>query len=205
MRVLVATGNPGKVVEFREALERLGWDLVGLDGLDLTLPEETGTTYEENAALKAAFVATKTGLPALADDSGLEVEALSGEPGVYSARYGNRSSDLERNLLLLDNLRLTPAPRRAKFVSVVALAFPNGDLREYRGEAEGEILQGPRGEGGFGYDPLFLYPPLGKTFAELTVEEKRRVSHRGQALQALAEAFANERPDEVGVVEWEDD
>ena len=198
MRVLVATGNAGKVIEFREALERLGWELEGLDGLGITLPEETGSTYEENAALKAAFVATKAGLPALADDSGLEVEALSGEPGVYSARYGNRSSDLERNLLLLDNLRLTSAPRRAKFVSVVALAYPNGDMRQYRGEVEGEILEGPRGEGGFGYDPLFLYPPLGRTFAELSVEEKRGVSHRGQALQALAEAMGSTPVDDLG-------
>ena len=188
-RVVLATSNRGKVREFQEALSALGWTLEGLpDGLQL--PEETGSTYEENAALKAAFAAHALNLPALADDSGLEVEALAWEPGVYSARYGGKGSDRERNLLLLENLRGTPGPRRARFVSVIALAWPDGRLESYRGEVYGEILEGPRGSGGFGYDPLFLYPPLGRTFAELSVEEKRAVSHRGRALAAMREALA---------------
>jgi XTP/dITP diphosphohydrolase len=187
VRVVLATANAGKVAEFEEGLAGIGWTIEALPP-GIELPEETGSSYEENAALKAAFTAHALGLPALADDSGLEVEALAWEPGVYSARYGNRASDRERNLLLLENLRRMPHPRRARFVSVLALAWPDGRLRSYRGEVNGEILEGPRGSGGFGYDPLFYYPELDRTFAELTVEEKRAVSHRGRAIAALREA-----------------
>lgn len=189
MRLIIATGNAGKLAEFREALEPIGWTVEGLDAHAVRLPPETGSTYEENAALKAATVAQSTGLPALGDDSGLEVDALRGEPGVYSARYGNRRDDLERNLFLLENLKHTPAPRGAKFVSVLAIAFPDGHIETFRGEVRGEILEGPSGDGGFGYDPLFLVPELGRTFAQLSLEEKRRVSHRGRALEKLVEAY----------------
>ena len=184
-QVIVATSNKGKIQEIAEALGSLNWHLQSLG--DLTLPEETGATYEENAALKACSVALASGKPALADDSGLEVAALSGEPGVYSARFGNRPNDLERNLYLLERMR-HHKDRRAKFVSVVVLAYPDGVVEEYRGEVPGTLLEGPRGEGGLGYDPLFLPDGETRTFAEMTVEEKRALSHRGRALAALQAA-----------------
>lgn len=189
-RVVVATGNAGKVKEIQEALGPLGWQLEGIG--KLPMPEETGASYEENAALKACTIAMQTGLPALADDSGLEVEALGGEPGVYSARFGNHPNDLERNLYLLERLR-DKKNRRAKFVSVIVLAYPDGVIEEYRGEVPGVILEGPRGAGGFGYDPLFL--PYGETntFAEMSVEDKRAISHRGRALEALKAAHQQGR------------
>lgn len=195
MRVVVATTSAGKLTEFREGLAGLGWTLEDLTAHGVRMPAEDGLTYEENAHLKAATVSHATGLPALADDSGLEVDALGGEPGVRSARFGNLSSDLERNLLLLERIRDAPAPRLARFVSALALAYPDGHLETYRGEVEGEILEGPRGPGGFGYDPLFLVPSLGRTFAELSVEEKRLVSHRGRAIEALWDAHRRGPPE----------
>lgn len=191
MRVVVATSNAGKVREMTEALTGLPWTLLPMNDPSLpamTLPEETGATYEENAALKACAVSLVTGLPALADDSGLEVASLGGAPGIYSARFGNLRSDMERNLHLLEQLR-AHADRRARFVSVVLLAYPDGQVEAYRGEVEGQILEGPRGQGGFGYDPLFLLPD-GRTMGELSVAEKRVVSHRGQALEKLKAAHA---------------
>lgn len=185
MMVVVATGNSGKVREIEEALQGLGWTLRALDGLPL--PEETGSTYEENAALKACAAAHMLNLPALADDSGIEVEALGGEPGVYSARYGNAENDTERNVFLLERLR-GQKNRRAKFVSVIILAYPDGHLETYRGELPGTLLEGPRGENGFGYDPLFIPDGDTRTLAEMTVAEKRAISHRGQALAALRAA-----------------
>ncbi|WP_293911797.1 RdgB/HAM1 family non-canonical purine NTP pyrophosphatase [Deinococcus sp.] len=189
-RVVVATSNPGKVSEFQEALSGLGWQLEPLGGYPL--PEETGTTYEENAVIKAAAAAMMTGLPALADDSGLEVAALNGEPGVYSARFGDRRDDNERNLYLLELTRHA-TDRRAKFVSVLVLAYPDGHIEEYRGEVEGKLLEGPRGVGGFGYDPLFELPD-GRTLGELSVPEKRAVSHRGRAFAKLTEAHKDGPP-----------
>jgi XTP/dITP diphosphohydrolase len=194
MRVIIATSNRGKLLEFQEGLAPLGWELLGLDGFQVPMPPENGATYEENAMIKAASISLATKMVALADDSGLEVEALGGAPGVYSARFGNKNSDLERNLFLLDNLKTTPPPRKAKFVSVIALAHPDGFIETYRGEIEGSILEGPRGEGGFGYDPLFLVQSLGKTFSELTVPEKRKISHRGRALEALFKAYQTGEP-----------
>lgn len=184
-RVVIATSNPGKVRELQDALSGLGWTCQGLGGLPL--PEETGSSYEENAALKACAAALLTGLPALADDSGLEVQALGGEPGIYSARFGGRSSDRERNLYLLEKMRLQ-RNRAAKFVSVLVLAYPDGSLEEYRGEVSGQLLEGPRGENGFGYDPLFLPDGSKHSMAELSVEEKARISHRGRALAQLVAA-----------------
>ena len=203
-RVVLATSNPGKVRELQGALSGLPWELVPLNDPSLpplTLPAETGATYEENAALKACAAALATGLPALADDSGLEVEALHGAPGIYSARYGTPSStvsgtppgkvksDLERNLYLLEQLR-GQTDRRARFVSVLLLAYPDGQLETYRGELEGQLLEGPRGQGGFGYDPLFVLPD-GRSLAELSTAEKRQVSHRGRAVAQLLAAHAS--------------
>ncbi len=190
MRVVVATSNPGKVNEFREALADLGWQLEPLG--DVVLPEETGSTYAENAMMKAAAAAMRTGLPALADDSGLEVAALGGEPGIYSARFGQRKDDHERNLYLLERTRHAK-DRRAKFVSVLVLAYPDGHIEEYRGEVEGALLEGPRGVGGFGYDPLFALPD-GRSLGQLSVEEKRAVSHRGKAFAALKAAHRHGPP-----------
>ena len=194
MRVLIATGNRGKLLEFEEGLAPLGWNLANLEGIGVSLPAETGVSYEENAFIKAAFTAAVTGQPSLADDSGLEVEALNGEPGVFSARFGNLSSDHERNLYLLERLRDVPAPRRAKFVCAVVIAFPTGWTQTYRGEVEGELLEGPRGTGGFGYDPLFFVPELGMTFAEASIEEKRAFSHRGRALEQVIASFKERSP-----------
>lgn len=184
-RIVVATSNPGKVREIEEALAPLGWRCQGLQGLPL--PEETGTTYEENAALKACAAAMATGLPALADDSGIEVLALGGQPGVYSARFGNLGSDRERNLHLLEKMR-HQMDRRARFVSVVVLAYPDGKLEEYRGEVEGRLLEGPRGDNGFGYDPLFVPVESDLSMAEMSLEQKRSISHRGRALAKLIAA-----------------
>ncbi|AWN23183.1 non-canonical purine NTP pyrophosphatase, RdgB/HAM1 family [Deinococcus irradiatisoli] len=189
-RVVVATSNPGKVKEFQEALADLGWQLEPLG--NLTMPEETGSTYAENAMIKAAAISMQTGLPALADDSGLEVAGLGGEPGIYSARFGGRRDDHERNLYLLERTR-NMLDRRARFVSVVVLAYPDGHLEEYRGEVQGTLLEGPRGVGGFGYDPLFALPD-GRSLAQLSLSEKRAVSHRGKALAALKAAHRNGPP-----------
>jgi XTP/dITP diphosphohydrolase len=194
MRVILATSSAGKLLEFQEGLAPLGWELLGLDQFNVTMPPEDGATYEENAMIKAASISLVTKMVALADDSGLEVEALNGSPGVYSARFGNQKTDLERNLYLLENIKNVSPPRKAKFVSVIALAHPDGFVESYRGEIEGLILEGPRGEAGFGYDPLFLVPELGKTFAELSVEEKRKISHRGRALEALFLAYQSGNP-----------
>lgn len=194
MRVIIATSSSGKLLEFQEGLAPLGWELLNLSGFQVTMPPEDGATYEENALIKAASISLATRTVALADDSGLEVEALGGAPGVYSARFGNKTSDLERNLYLLDNIKNVPAPRKAKFVSVIALAHPDGFVESYRGEIEGVILEGPRGEAGFGYDPLFLVPSLNKTFAELSVVEKRKISHRGRAIESLLKAYQTGEP-----------
>lgn len=189
MHLLIATSNPGKFREIREELAPLGWTLFSLLDYPFKLPPEEGSTFEDNAVLKAAFAAKHSGLPTLADDSGLEVAALGGEPGVYSARYGNKKTDTERNVYLLERLKGVPrAERKARFVAVLVMAYPDGYMELYRGETEGEILEAPRGNWGFGYDPLFYLPEVGKTFAEMTLEEKAAYSHRGKALRQLLEA-----------------
>jgi XTP/dITP diphosphohydrolase len=196
MELVLATANPGKFRELAEGLRPLGFALRSLlDFPGLRLPEETGATFEDNAFLKAAYTAKATGLPALADDSGLVVPALGGEPGVYSARYGGKATDRERNVYLLERMRhLSGEERKARFVAVLVLAFPDGHAELYRGEVEGYILEAPRGEGGFGYDPLFYLPEAGKTFAEMSPEEKARHSHRGRALSALLQAWKDGPP-----------
>lgn len=190
LKLMIATGNKGKLEEFKDALSRLDLLLLSLEDAGIpALPAETGASYEENALLKAGFVALKTGLPALADDSGLEVDALGGAPGVYSARYGGSGlGDGERVAHLLGELRTVPqAGRRALFRCVIVLATPGGEIASFSGETHGELTAGPRGERGFGYDPIFKSDELGKTFAEASLAEKRSVSHRGRALAKFLE------------------
>jgi len=186
VKIYCATGNPGKLREFRLAGEVLGIDIEPLAELkSIAAPEENGATFEENARLKAAYYSMFAPGPLFADDSGLEVDALGGEPGVYSARYaGPNATDDANNRLLLERLGDQPN-RTARFVCVIALA-EGGEVRKtFRGEVEGEILRGARGPGGFGYDPLFYYPPFGCSFGEVDGPEKFDVSHRGKALRAL--------------------
>ena len=189
LRLVIASGNAGKLREFRDGLGRLDVELLSAAeaGVD-RFPPETGASYEENALLKAGFAALRSGLPALADDSGLEVDVLEGAPGVYSARFGGDLGDGERIAYLLEKLKAVPrGARAASFVCSVVLATPGGEVVSFAGECRGEILQGPRGGGGFGYDPVFLSTELGKTFAEATPDEKRRVSHRGRAIARFLE------------------
>ncbi len=191
MKVVLASKNKHKLVEISQILEKLDIELVLQSelGVDIDV-EETGTTFEENSFLKAEAVMKATGMPALADDSGIAVDALSGEPGIYSARYGFDDSldDWGRLLLLLKNMEQVPdGQRQAQFVCVITLVMPDGRVFRARGEAHGELLRSAAGQGGFGYDPIFYYPPFGKTFAEVTQEEKNQVSHRSVALRKLYE------------------
>lgn len=184
MKAVLASKNPKKLVELREILSAQGVDVVLESdvGVDLEV-EETGTTFEENAVLKADAVMKATGLPSIADDSGLMVDALDGEPGVYSARYGGGGlSDSERWRLLLHKME-GKTDRACRFVSVICCTFPNGDRLLARGECQGVLDTQARGTGGFGYDPIFFVPERGKTFAQLTPEEKNVISHRGNALR----------------------
>ncbi|HRN19323.1 MAG TPA: RdgB/HAM1 family non-canonical purine NTP pyrophosphatase [Trueperaceae bacterium] len=199
-RLVVATLNPGKLREFQDALAGADFELVFAPDVGVTsFPPETGASYEENALIKAGHVAAASGLPALADDSGLEVDALGGAPGVYTARFGGPGlTDGERMAHLLRKLRNTPAEQRtAHFRTVIVLATPAGAVQAFHGETQGTILQGPRGMDGFGYDPIFFSPELGKSFAEASIAEKRRVSHRGRALAAFAAWAASDGGNEV--------
>ena len=187
MRFVLATHNPGKLREMGEILKDFGIEVVSPRDLGLTVDvEETGTTFAENAMLKAKAICKAAGLPAIADDSGLCVDALGGAPGVYSARYGGEGlDDKGRYMLLLSSLRGAPT-RAAHFACAVACAFPNGDTLTAEGRCDGSIAYAPLGEGGFGYDPVFLLPGTGKTFGQLSQEEKSAVSHRGRALKDFA-------------------
>lgn len=186
MIVYCATGNPGKLREFRRTAEQFAVDVRELPGLSQLAPcEETGRTFEENAILKATYYGSHAPGLLFADDSGLEVEALAGAPGVISARYaGPGATDELNNALVLGNMR-GREDRRARFVCVIALSNRGELIRTFRGIVEGELLDAPRGTEGFGYDPLFYYPPYGRSFGEVSVEEKMAVSHRGKALRAL--------------------
>ena len=189
MKIVLASKNPHKLVEISKITEKFGFELVLQSqlGLDMDV-EETGTTFEENSYQKAYAVMKATGLPALADDSGIAVDALNGEPGVYSARYGGdpAMSDWDRLELLLKNTENVPdGQRQAQFVCVITFVTPEGQVIHARGEIHGELLREPRGENGFGYDPIFYYPPFGKTTAEISAEEKHAVSHRGKALRVF--------------------
>ena len=187
MRFILATHNPGKLREMGEILKDFGIEVVSPRDLGITVDvEETGTTSAENALLKAKAICKEANLPAIADDSGLCVDALNGAPGVYSARYGGEGlDDKGRYMLLLSSLRGAPT-RAAHFACAVACAFPNGDTLTAEGRCDGSIAYAPLGEGGFGYDPVFLLPGTGKTFGQLTQEEKSAVSHRGRALKDFA-------------------
>lgn len=188
MKFVLATHNPGKLREMGEILSSLGVEVVSPADVGITVDvEETGTTFAENAMLKAKAICAASGLPAIADDSGLCVDALNGAPGVYSARYGGPGlDDAGRYQLLLENMR-GQLDRRCKFVSAICCCFPNGDRVEARGECAGTLAYAPKGADGFGYDPIFFVPGLKKTFAELSPEEKNAISHRGNALKAFRE------------------
>jgi XTP/dITP diphosphohydrolase len=186
LKVILATQNQGKVREFSALLSELGWTITSLpDSAPIVV--EDGTTFEENARKKAEETARALQLPVLADDSGLEVDALGDRPGVYSARYaGESATDQDNNNKLLKELAgVEDSKRTARFVCVLAFAVPGSETLLVRGECEGVLLKELRGEGGFGYDPLFYVPELGKTFAELSSEEKNRISHRAKALRSL--------------------
>lgn len=190
MPLVLATRNPGKIQELRALLQDLPIELRDLTDFPwLPALPEPGSTFSENALAKARLVTARTGLPALADDSGLEVEVLGGEPGVYSARYaGPGADDAANNAKLLAALAQVPAgKRRARFTAVVAVTFPDGREFLAQGECWGEIGFSPRGDGGFGYDPLFIVAGLGRTMAELSAEEKNRISHRARALAQVKE------------------
>ena len=185
MKVILASKNAHKLEELSAILGQLGFE-IALEseyGLDIEV-EETGTTFEENSLLKAEAVMKASGLPVLADDSGLMVDALHGAPGVYSARYGHKNSDAERVEYLLENMKNVPDKERtAKFVCVITCLWPDGRKIVARGECPGRILHEVHGSNGFGYDPVFYVPEQGKTFAELSPEEKNAISHRARALQ----------------------
>jgi len=192
MKFVLASHNAKKLVEMQDILSSLGVEVCSQAeaGGDVE-PEETGATFEENSLIKAKAVMEASGLPAIADDSGLCVDALKGAPGVYSARYGGEGLDDEgRYRLLLENMQ-GQMPRTAQFVSVITCCFPNGDVLTARGECPGTVAFAAMGEGGFGYDPVFFVPPLKKTFAQLTPEEKNEISHRGKALRAFQEKLAD--------------
>ena len=196
MKVVLASRNPHKLVEIKQITDKFGFDLVLQSelGIDINV-EETGTTFEENSLIKARAVMEATGLPALADDSGIAVDALNGEPGVYSARYGFDESldDWGRMMLLLRNTEHVPdGQRQAKFVCVISFVTPEGKIIQARGEIHGELTRQPRGENGFGYDPIFYYPPFGQTTAEIPAEQKNQVSHRGNALRIFYKKLKEE-------------
>ena len=188
-QIVLASGNAGKLKELRQALQPLSLDLVLQSDFNLISAEETGLTFVENAILKARHVAQATGLPALADDSGLEVDALQGQPGIYSARFaGPNASDSDNNAKLLADLATVPAQQRsARFHCVLVLMRHSNDPTPIIAHArwEGQILTAPRGDNGFGYDPLFLIPELDQTSAELAPTQKNKLSHRGQAITEL--------------------
>ena len=200
MELLIATTNPGKRAEIESILKRYSLRIISLNDLS-SYPTvvEDGVTFEENALKKARTLAEFSGRVTLADDSGLEVDALGGAPGIHSARYsGEEANDMRNNQKLLRALAGVPEEKRtARFVCVLALCAPpalDGGEWLFRGECAGRIAFAPRGENGFGYDPLFFYPPLNRTFAELDREAKSRVSHRGRALREFTAAVASLPP-----------
>ena len=191
MKLVLASKNQHKLVEMQTILGQLGLEVIleSEAGVDVDV-EETGTTFAENALLKAKAVMEASGMAAIADDSGLMVDALNGEPGVYSARYGGKGSDPERTAYLLENMKdISVEKRTARFVSAIACALPDGRVVTAEGVCEGTILFETRGDNGFGYDPVFYVPQLGKTFAEADGAEKNAISHRGNALNEFLNAW----------------
>jgi XTP/dITP diphosphohydrolase len=201
VKLLLATNNTGKLREYRELLKGIPFTLVipAEVGIKNNV-EETGQSFKENARLKAVTLAKQSGLLTLADDSGLEVDALNGEPGIHSHRYaGENASDNDRNQFMLSRLRDVPQEKRtARFICVIAIANPDGEVEFCTGECHGIITLEPRGEQGHGYDPIFYYPELGKTMAELPMNVKNKVSHRGKAAQKarlVLQRIAGEKAD----------
>lgn len=190
INLVIATRNPNKTAEIRDLLDGFPIVIKSLDDFGPIPPvEEDGDTFDDNAYKKASFTAKVLGVPALADDSGLVVDALGGAPGVYSARYaGENASDEEKYLKLLSEMK-GQTNRRAAFECVISVAVPGGPALTYEARCEGVITEEPAGHSGFGYDPIFYYPQLGKTFAQLTMDEKSRISHRGKALRELRQEF----------------
>ena len=186
-RLVIASGNAGKLREYRDLLAGSGVELIAFD----SEVDEVGETYAENARLKAEAAIERSGLPSLGDDSGVEVEALGGFPGIRSARLG--PTQKERTAVLLGRLHGVPRPWNARFVCVIALAVAGREMLFFEGECRGEIVPEWRGEAGFGYDPIFLVPGTGKTFGEMPPEEKRKYSHRAAAARALLESGALSR------------
>jgi XTP/dITP diphosphohydrolase len=188
--LVIATRNKGKTAEIRDLLKDFPVDIKNLDDFGpIPSLKEDGETFDENAYKKASFAARILGLPALADDSGLLVEALDGAPGIHSARYaGENTTDEQRYLKLLDEMK-GKSNRNAAFECVISIAVPTGPALTYEARCQGLITERPAGSNGFGYDPIFFYPPLNKTFAQLTREEKSRVSHRGKAFAELKDEF----------------
>jgi XTP/dITP diphosphohydrolase len=197
VRVVLASGNSGKLRELGSLLAPFGFDLVSQSTLGLQTPPETGTTFAENALLKARHAAAMTNLPALADDSGIEVDALGGRPGIYSARYAGEGASDQANLRkMLDEMREIPAPQRtARYQCVIAFVTTATDSAPIlaTGTWEGTLISEPKGLGGFGYDPIFVPSGLDRTAAELDAGEKNSLSHRGQALRALVTELQNRR------------
>ena len=188
--LVLATRNEGKIAEFKTLFSGFPIEMKSLNDFG-PIPDvvEDGKTFEDNAYKKAHFTAKVLGFPALADDSGLVVEALGGQPGVFSARYAGEGAGDEANILKLLKAMEGVSDRRAAFECVIAIAVPRGPALVYSGRCEGEIARDRTGKNGFGYDPVFLYQPLGKTFAEMSQEEKNRVSHRGKAMTKLLDEF----------------
>jgi XTP/dITP diphosphohydrolase len=187
-KLLLASNNPGKLEEIMDLLKDLGIQLFTPKDIALELDiEEIGSTYIENARLKALAFCKASGLPALADDTGLEVKALNGAPGLHSKRYTPDiyATDADRRKLLLTNLADKPRPWKARFVCAVALALPDGPLIDFQAQCDGEIVEVERGVRGFGYDHVFLFPELDKTMSELELKEKNRISHRAKAVQGI--------------------
>jgi XTP/dITP diphosphohydrolase len=199
-RLVIATHNPGKLREMRELLAPYGIDAVSAGELSLPEPEETGASFREDARIKAQAAARATKLPAFADDSGLVVDALGGAPGIHSARWAGESKDFGSAMQLIESMLEDhgadrPALRRAQFVSALCVAWPDGHLEEFEGTVEGTLVWPPRGDAGFGYDPMFLPDGHERTFGEMTSDEKHGLpprglglSHRARAFRALAEA-----------------
>ena len=196
MKVIVASNNPNKIREIKAILAPLGWAVLSQREAGVHVdPEETGETFEENSAIKARAVMEASHLTAIADDSGIEVDALNGAPGVHSARYGGDTcpDDKARNELLLRNMEMVPDHERsARFVSVITMISTDGSIVSARGELPGVILRQEVGDGGFGYDPLFFIPAEGCTMAQLTPERKNQISHRANALKAFVEKLKKE-------------
>ena len=192
-RLVIATHNPGKLREIAALIAPFGVTALSAGALGLAEPEETGATFEANAALKAHAAAEAAGLPALADDSGLVVPALGGDPGIYSARWAGPDKDFALAMRRVEEALADRTDRRAYFVAVLALAWPDGHLEGFRGEAHGTLVWPPRGERGFGYDPMFLPDGRVLTYGEMDPDEKHRISHRAMAFRQLVAVFSARR------------